>query len=136
MLAPNLYGVIDITGTGHRLTHKEYTDVWFQFNSYLIGPGVVYYPIPLVQLGASLGYSFVANQCSDSFIQAFLPTSNGGVAWSTSVAFDLGKNNHSYLLGIQYFGAYNNVSPDNVSPQTSSFIGVFVKYAFRNKRTQ
>lgn len=54
-----LYIVGEISGIGHRF-EDNYN--YMQFNSYLIGPGIIIYPVSFIQLGASIGYSFVSNQ--------------------------------------------------------------------------
>ena len=69
-----LYIVGDFGGIGHRL-YDDYN--YLQFNSYLIGPGIVFYPIPLIQIGASFGYSFVAN---DTDLPVEMYDSEGGYA--------------------------------------------------------
>jgi hypothetical protein len=83
-----------------------------------IGLGVIFYPIPLIQLGSLLGL-----------------TIDKGFAWDISAAIDLGKNNHGVLLGIKYwglsqgykeFGSYGDRMVNNA-------FGIFVKYVYTNK---
>jgi hypothetical protein len=122
-----LYVVGELGGIGHRIYDSS---DYIQFNSYIIGPGVIFYPIPLIQLGLSIGYSFVANQTD---IPGYLLyDSKGGFAWNISAAVDLGKGNHGCLIGIKYFNANNILETSNVD-EKSSFIGVFVKYTYRKK---
>jgi len=120
-----LYVVADLGGIGHRF----YDDVnWLQYNSYIVGPGVIYYPIPFLQVAASLGYSTVANQSSSGLRMA---EGKGGVAWDISVAADLGSGSSGCLIGLRYFGASNSL--ETKVDQKSSLISVFVRYAFRSK---
>jgi hypothetical protein len=53
-----LYAVLEFEMMGHRVQN---VDNYVQFNSYMIGPGVLFYPVPLIQLGLSLGYSWTGN---------------------------------------------------------------------------
>jgi hypothetical protein len=80
---------------------------------YLCGSGIIFYPIRLIQLGASLGFTW------------FLPE-NYGFGWNVSVAIDLGRRNHGFLMGFRYFGAVNEFG-------TSNMYSVLVKYAYRKK---
>jgi hypothetical protein len=121
-----IYAVLELSGMGHRI----YDDSdYIQYNSYLFGPGVIYYPIPLVQLGSSFGYSFVANQTS---FPGIMDESDGGIAWNIYAAVDLGSGNHGCLIGLKYFSATNSLKITGVD-QNSSMVGVFVKYAYRKK---
>jgi hypothetical protein len=120
------YIVGTIGGIGHRL--DDGSD-YLQFNSYIIGPGVIFYPIPLVQLAGSIGFSFVANQTS---LPMSMYKSKGGFAGDVSVAVDLGRGNHGCLLGLKYFGATNTLEISGAD-QNSSGLCVFVKYTYRHK---
>jgi len=116
------------------------------------GLGAIFYPIPLIQLGASLG---VASTGYNYYIlKSTMPenyTENDekvGFGWNISAAVDLGKGNHGLLLGLQYIGAVTQFSalywpaftslddykgyPINASVITTSF-SIFVKYAYRKK---
>jgi hypothetical protein len=121
-----LYIVGTLGGIGHRL---EDSFNWLQFNSYIIGPGVIFYPIPLIQVAGSIGLSWVANQTS---IPAIMYDSNGGIAGDFSVAVDLGRRNHGCLIGLRYFWAINEIEISLVE-QSSSALTVFVRYAYRHK---
>jgi len=122
-----LYVVGETGGIGHRI--YDGSD-YIQFNSYIIGPGVIFYPIPFIQLGSSIGYSFVANQTNISYYQMY--KSKNGFALNFSAAIDLGKRNHGCLIGIKYFYANNTLEVSN-AVEEASMIGVFVKYAYRKK---
>lgn len=123
-----IYIVGDISGTGHRF-EDDYNYV--QFNTYLIGPGIIFYPIPLLHLGVSFGYSFVKNQ-TDLPIQ-FLD-SKSGYAGSIYSAIDLGKGNHGCLLGVMYTKSINTLETTEAE-QESSLFAVFIRYAYRRKIT-
>jgi len=123
-----LYVVGETGGIGHRIYDSSN---YIQFNSYIIGPGVLFYPIPLIQLGSSIGYSFVANQSNDPDLGEMYK-SKGGVAWNISAAVDLGKNNHGCLMGIKYFYAHNTLEVSN-AVEEAAMVSIFVKYAYRKK---
>jgi hypothetical protein len=123
-----LYVVGELAGMGHRIWDDS-SDDYIQFNSYIIGPGVIFYPIPLIQLGLSLGYSFVSNQTN---LPGSAYDSKGGFAWDISAAVDLGKGNHGCLIGLKYFNAHNTLETSNAK-EISSMLGIFVKYAYRKK---
>jgi hypothetical protein len=116
-----LYFVLEWEGTGHMLWN---TDKTVQFNSYLLGPGAVFYPIPLIQLGLSLGYSWTNN--NEKFDRDGFYNSNAGFAWNTSAALDLGGKWLACLVGIKYSMA---IHPD----ETQQMFGAFLKLAFRKK---
>jgi hypothetical protein len=121
-----LYVVGELAGIGHRI-YDSYN--YIQFNSYIIGPGVIFYPIPLIQLGLSIGYSFVSNETD---LQMKMYDSKGGFAWNISVAVDLGSRNHGCLIGLKYFNADNTLETSNAS-EKASMVGIFVKYTYRKK---
>ena len=121
-----LYIVGDIGGIGHRLYDDDH---YLQFNSYLIGPGVVFYPIPLIQIGASFGYSFVAN---DTDLPVEMYDSESGYAGNVSIAFDFGAEKHGCLLGVKYAFAENTLEVSEVE-QKSTALTFMIKYAYRQK---
>jgi hypothetical protein len=121
-----LYIVGTIGGVGHRF--DDGSD-YIQFNSYIIGPGVIFYPIPLIQLAGSIGLSWVSNQTS---LPMIFYNSRSGFAGDISVAVDLGRGNHGCLIGLKYFGAINTLETSGVE-QNSSGLCVFVRYTFRHK---
>jgi hypothetical protein len=114
-------------GIGHRIYDSG---DYIQFNSYLIGPGVIYYPAPFLQIAASLGLSFAA---VDNSLSQNWHDSKGGFAGDISAAFDLGAGNNDLLGGIRFFGSTNTLEiTGNVI--NSSMISFFLRYAFRHKR--
>jgi len=122
-----LYVVGELGGIGHRIYNSS---DYIQFNSYIIGPGVIFYPISLIQLGLSIGYSFAANKTDISYYQMY--NSKEGFAWNISAAVDLSRKNHGHLIGIKYFNANNTLEVSNVGQKTS-MISIFVKYTHRKK---
>jgi hypothetical protein len=120
-----------IAGTFGGIGHRFDNDTDFsQFNAYSIGPSVIFYPISLIQLAGSLGYSFVVNQTPRSMN---MPRhSKGGVAGDVSVAVDLGRRNHGCLIGVKYFGAVNTLR-SSAGEQNASELCVFVRYTYRQK---
>ena len=122
-----LYIVGEFAGTGHWFTAGSDAVL---FNSFIIGPGVIFYPIPLIQLAGTVGYSFTAN-ITDLPGVAFYDSEGGGLAWAVSVALDLGIGNHGFLFGVRYFGSSNTLEVSKAI-QDSSLISVFWKYAFRH----
>jgi hypothetical protein len=126
-----IYLVGVLSGVGHRIT---YGNGHYQFNSYLIGPGVVFYPAPFVQVAGSLGFSFLGNETSASFNDSYvLDDSKGGFAGDISVAADVGTGNHALLVGLRFFGSTNTLERSGVV-QNTTMISIFVRYAFRHKR--
>lgn len=122
----NFYIIGALGGIGHRFYNN---DDYLQFNSYIIGPGVIFYPIPLIQLAGSFGFSFVSNASS---LPVSFYGSERGIAWDLSAALDFGQGNHGFLLGLRYFGS-NNTLEVSGADQTTSYFGVFIRYAFRQK---
>jgi hypothetical protein len=122
-----LYVVFDFDGTGDRL----YNDSdWIQFNSYLLGPGLVFYPIRFMQIASSFGYSFTASTSSIDDFPSY--GSKGGIAGNVSVALDLGGHRHGCLIGVKYFGAVNTIKATDEKEKMSA-INFFIRYAFRQK---
>ena len=122
-----LYVIGELGGIGHRIYDSSN---YIQFNSYIFGPGIIFYPIPLIQLGLSLGLSFTGNQTDIPLM--YMYDSKGGFAWNISAAVDLGSRNHGCLLGIKYFSANNKLETSNAD-ENASMITFFVKYTYRRK---
>jgi hypothetical protein len=80
-----------------------------------IGPGIIFYPTRNIQLGAAVGGSMGFG-------------GSIGLCWNISAAIDVGKRNHGCLIGINYIGTYYG--------PLMSMLGVFVKYAYREKVPQ
>jgi hypothetical protein len=124
-----LYTVVEMEQSTHSVRFwDEYDSSYIFISSNLIGPGVLFYPIPFIQLGSSLGISFVRNKLEGS---QQLPKSKVGFAWNISAAADLGKYKHGCLIGIKYFISSHTLETD--INQRNSMIAVFVKYTYRHK---
>jgi hypothetical protein len=119
-----LYIVGELAGMGHRIYDRS---AYIQFNSYIIGPGVIFYPIPLIQLGLSVGYSFVSNQ-TDIPGWEMLDSKNG-FAWNISAAVDFGSGNHGCLIGLKFFNANNTLKISNAD-EKASMVGIFIKHGY------
>ncbi|MDR0320964.1 MAG: hypothetical protein LBI28_05625 [Treponema sp.] len=115
-----------VGGIGHRL--DDGSD-YLQFNSYLLGLGVIFYPIPLIQIAGSIGFSGVGNQTS---LPLNMYKSTSGIAGDISVAVDLGSGNHGCLIGLKYFSAVNTLEISGAE-QNQSIFGIFFRYTFRHK---
>jgi hypothetical protein len=132
-----VYVVGVLGGAGHRMSDSG--NNYYQMNASLIGPGVIFYPIPAMQIAASLGFSFVGNSTSlpdpaDSrLINIAKQTSKSGFAWDISVAADPGIGNHALLLGLKFFNAVNTLKQTG-DEQKNLMISIFARYAFRENR--
>jgi hypothetical protein len=121
-----LYVVGEFSGMSHKIYDNSN---YIQFNSFIIGPGLIFYPAWLIQLGVSAGYSFVANETD---IPMRMYDSKGGFAWNVSAALDFGNRNHGCLVGLKYFNANNTLETSNAD-ENASMISIFVKYTYRKK---
>jgi len=130
-----LYLVGDFNGMGHRIFSGS---SYIQFNSFIAGGGIILYPLPVFQFGASFGYSFTLNMDSEP---GEMPNGKG-FGWTLSAAWDIGNNNHGLLLGIRYFYTVNRFEYDVNYPEfnnlelNSTMLSLFLKYSFRNKVTR
>jgi hypothetical protein len=83
-----------------------------------IGLGVVFYPIPLIQLGSSFGF-----------------TIDMGFAWDTSAAIELGRSNHGLLIGLKYWGLTQDYKEFGYygDRMVNNAFGMFFKYVYKHK---
>jgi len=99
----------------------------------IFGIGVLFYPIPLIQLGTSFCLAYSGFIGDSKFFAAVSDLADFddqlGFAWNISLAVDLGKKNHGCLIGIKYW--YEDISRKE-SVNTHA-LGFFIKYAFRKK---
>jgi hypothetical protein len=123
------YIVAGLGGIGHRLEGSGFGSM--QFNTYVIGPGIIFYPISLIQISADFGFSAVANQFALTGITISPAKSERGFAWDVSLALDFGKSKHGFLIGVSYFGAKNSL--ETGADEDAAFVGIFFKYAYRHK---
>ena len=124
-----LYVVAEYTEMGHAFIADKNIA---QLASSMLGAGVVYYPLRMLQLGAGAGYSFTGNLDKKDILGFKTYDSKGGFAWNATAALDLGKKNHGFLIGLKYFMSFNTLEVLDVK-QNQSYLGIFVKYAYRNK---
>jgi len=79
--------------------------------SYIFGIGLVYYPIPMLQLAGSMGVSIS-------------PGRERGLAYDISLALDTGGRKNGFLMGTKFFNALHG-------RDFYFAIGVFARYAYR-----
>ena len=120
------WGKIDDNGWGDIDDRKGI----YAGDSKFVGAGVIYYPVPLIQLGLTLGWLNSATGYNYESADAWF---GNGFGWNISAAVDLGKNNHGCLLGLKYFGAYNWLQKPYDKTMVTTDLGVFVKYAYRKQ---
>jgi hypothetical protein len=125
-----IYVVGAFGNVGHRIT---YNNGYHQMNAFLLGPGIIFYPVPFVQVAGSLGYSFVANETSLNQTGVDDIESTSGFAGDISVAADVGAGNHALLLGLRFFGSATTLK-DPWKTQNSIMVSMFIRYAFRHKK--
>jgi hypothetical protein len=102
----------------------------FLFNSYLIGVGFVAYPFTFIQIAGSFGYSFTANETSDSCCEPY--KSEFGLGYDISAALKLGSSPSGLLVGVKYMWIANILETSRVK-QVSSGIFFFAKYTIRTE---
>jgi hypothetical protein len=119
-----LYAVLNFSGIGHRL-YDAYN--YLQFNSYMVGPGVLFYPHPLVQIGLSMGPSWVSN---DTDVPGYKIYGNDGLGFAidVSAALDIGyfwrsssAKNFGLLVGADFFSATNKLEVSKVREVSNAF---------------
>jgi len=114
---------------GGSLGHRFYnSDDYLQINSYYLGPGIIYYPIGIIQIAASLGYTF---NIIDTSLQDTYAT-NGGIAGDLSLAVDLGRRLSGFLLGVKGTGAVTLLEVTN-DFFISTGLTIFTRYSLRKK---
>jgi hypothetical protein len=97
---------------------------YIQFNHYILGPGIVFYPVRFFQVGASIGFSWVADQ---SDIVDFYD-SRMGFGTSINAAFDVGNNYVAGLFGVRF--NYSSV-PIGSTTQATSYFGPYAGFTVR-----
>lgn len=102
---PNLYVVGSITGFADRLDND---DEDLQLNTYLLGVGVRYYPLPSqkhLQLGVDVGLAKMAIDTSVDEYDGYTSDSGTGLKLSVAWDFDSTLRGPAFLLGVQYMAA-------------------------------
>jgi len=121
-----IYVIAEYGGVGHRI-FGDFKEEYVQFDSYIIGPGVIVYLARNLQIGGTIGYSYVKNQTNIEGLD--LPEKKDGKAWNVYGAFDIGGERRGILLGVKYF-----VSEDALSGgERNTMLGVFIKYVIRRR---
>jgi hypothetical protein len=119
-----LYAVLNFSGIGHRL-YDSYN--YLQFNSYMVGPGVLFYPHPIVQLGLSAGPSWITN---DTDVPGYILYGNDGPGFAVDVSafMDIGyfwrstnAKNFGLLVGFDFFSATNKLEHSGVTEVSNAF---------------
>ncbi|GHV94738.1 hypothetical protein AGMMS50293_10580 [Spirochaetia bacterium] len=118
-----LYVVLNLSGIGYRL-YDSYN--YLQFNSYMVGPGVLFYPHPIVQLGLSMGPSWISNKNDLGIV--FFGNDGPGFAIDISAVLDIGyfwrstiAKNFGLLVGFDYFSATNTLENSGVKEVSNAF---------------
>jgi hypothetical protein len=115
------------------------------------GAGTIFYPIRLIQIGASFGVSLMPSALYDYYEY---PSYEGprdisakpGLAWNISAAVDLGKYKAGLLIGIKYSNANNPLefassedfvsTEENIGTLQSHSFTIFVKFSRKEKIPQ
>ena len=118
----NLYLAGEFSGIGNRYYNDR--DYYIQFNSYILGPSVAYYPVNQLHLSASLGFVFTSN---DTNIRGVRVNDGNGFGGSATVAYHFGEQNGT-LIGARFMAT--NASVNSTSLTTVGFT-FFVSFVHR-----
>ncbi len=88
----------ELSGQGHRFYDS---DNYIQFNSYLFGPSVIFYPVDHLHLSGSLGLAWTAN---DTDFRGLKMNDGTGAAISLTAAYDTGIHDGA-LIGFRLFSS-------------------------------
>jgi hypothetical protein len=121
-----LYTALEFSGVGHRFYDSSN---YLQFDAFLAGPAVIFYPLSLLQLSLAAGYSFPVN-INDLGLE--LDKGRGGFAFNVQAALDAGTSSHGLLLAAGYFYSSNKLEASGTK-QVTSLLGLFMKYAYRRR---
>ena len=88
----------ELSGLGHRFYDSSN---YMQFNSYLLGPSVIFYPVDHLHLSGSLGIAWTSNDTDLRGIDMYDGT---GAAISLTVAYDTGIHDGA-LIGLKLFSS-------------------------------
>ena len=84
-------------GVGDRYYDSDYV----QFNTYLLGPSFIFYPVEHFQLSGSIGFAWTSN---DTDVPGAYLYDGTGAAISLTAAYDTGINDGA-LIGIKLFSS-------------------------------
>ena len=128
-----LYLTGEISGVGHRLSGIRlsglHTDYYIQYNSYVLGAGLIWYPLSTIQISGAIGYSDTNNNTDIPFVYI---VDGNGYSLNFSGAYDLSKSLHGLLLGLKYHYSSNDLENSRGNMETSYF-GIFARYRFRKR---
>jgi hypothetical protein len=117
-----------LVGELSAISHRIYDDTeHVSLNSIVIGPGIIFYPFPFLQIGGSFGTGFVSN---DSSYNIEFYDSEWGYGGNAYAAIDLGNDTFGLLLGAKYSRA-TSVLETSGFEQYSEILTAFVKLAYR-----
>jgi hypothetical protein len=124
----NLYLTGEISAIGHRF---QYNENFIQINQYLIGPGVLYYPIPRLQFSTAIGLS-LQNMVTN--LPGETPPGASGFAFTGSAAFDFGEmNRHGVIAGVKFTHSRKSYRWFNQDVDLNmTWIGIFARYRLRS----
>ena len=124
--------------------------------NYFIGPGVIFYPLSFLQIGASLGFAYFYGTTVFSSVDNFSLITGGnnsevsideddiwkggGFGWHLSIGFNLGKREKKggLLISADYFGSTNRIQQEGKGVKydaQASQIGVSLKFCYKKKIT-
>lgn len=119
-LMDNLFLAGEFSAVGDRYYNDR--DYYIQFNSYIIGPSVAYYPVNQLHLSASLGFVFTGNDTNVPLMYVNNGTGFGGTA---TVAYHFGDHNGT-LLGARFTATSVTVNSRDLSTVGVTFFVSFV----------
>ena len=114
----------ELAGLGHRYYDSH---AYVQFNSYLFGPSIIFYPVDHFHLSGSIGLSWTANQTDISGLDMYDGT---GAALEFTAAYDTGVRGHGALIGVKLFSSSNELE---TSKKDLSMVGVTLFIAYVHK---
>ncbi len=96
------------------------------FNSFMVGPSVIFYPAKHFQVSGSLGFAWTDNRTNSGAVDV----ENGqGVGFSLSAAFDTGINNGA-LIGAKIYGTSVKLEDsDDISASVGA--SIFVRFVHK-----
>lgn len=122
-----LYLVGNASVFGKTIENDEDSKDYLWVNSFLIGPGLVAYPLPFIQVGTSFGYSFTLNKSNLNSVEF---EDGKGFATNATIAYEYkDKANNKALIGLSYSISRNTTESDNV--EKLSVFSIFIKYSYR-----
>jgi hypothetical protein len=124
-------------------------DIDIKFGINYFGAGVIFYPIPMLQLGASLGLAVGSYKEDISYTEWYWSDwgdyhesesysgsydISSSIAFNMSAAFDIAlSENHGLLAGVRFFRSGGKISGGGHSVSTSTqTIGAFARYRYKH----